>query len=257
MTKILLIEDNPEYRAAAEQFFATQDVELDVARDYKEFKAKIANQYDGAISDCFFPEETGTGKKDLGKKVIEIMATLNPRMRGWQDTVDRVGALVTLDEELENMVRRWTYASRIYDLDQEPLMRAIERASTLGPDKAAKIVKNTLSMLYSDEHWKKEAVALGNKDYRVELEKGLEESESNQALCILAAKELENRKIPFVFATSTHHHDSMTQPILDHMFRLEIKNYHGMQDCYGSDTKTSQEFWERTYSVLERHMKEE
>lgn len=43
----------------------------------------------------------------------------------------------------------------------------------------------------------------------------MEESESNQPLGVLIAEEARVRGIPFVLATSTYHHDELTQPIQD------------------------------------------
>ena len=84
------------------------------------------------------------------------------------------------------------------------------------------------------------------------LEKAIERSPSNQPLGILVGEILKTQGIPFVLATSTHHHDSLTQPIQDYCSRRGWR----LLDCPRDqpEQKATPEFWRRAYSSLETEM---
>ena len=69
--RVLVVEDRPEYRAAAEAFFQTQqNVHVDYAQDYEEGMRLLETRPDAVISDCFMPRRTGSDDTELGLKVI-------------------------------------------------------------------------------------------------------------------------------------------------------------------------------------------
>jgi len=91
-------------------------------------------------------------------------------------------------------------------------------------------------------------------DHYLCLDMAVKKSEANQPLGIIVAEAAEQRGIPFVLATSTYHHDALTQP---------IQNYCGRKcwtlvDCDkdSEHQKASPKFWARAFSELERRMEE-
>jgi CheY-like chemotaxis protein len=80
------------------------------------------------------------------------------------------------------------------------------------------------------------------------LEWALKGPENNQPLGIMLADIVEKQNIPFVLATSTNHHDELTQPITDYCA------YRGwtLIDCEkgSEDDKATPEYWKRVFSEL-------
>tara|TARA_Y100000310_G_scaffold343510_1_gene451496 strand:- start:3210 stop:3839 length:630 start_codon:yes stop_codon:yes gene_type:complete len=85
------------------------------------------------------------------------------------------------------------------------------------------------------------------------IEQAIKENESNQPLGILIAEKAEKLGLPFVLATSTFHHDELTQPIQDYASRKGWT----LIDCNPNkeDEKATLGFWERVYSSLEGKLK--
>ena len=73
MVKILVVEDNEEFRSAAEQYFASRDdIEVVYAKDYDEAVSALESEsLDGAIVDFFFPKTTGSGDVEIGRELVE------------------------------------------------------------------------------------------------------------------------------------------------------------------------------------------
>ncbi|MDO8642769.1 MAG: response regulator [Candidatus Woesearchaeota archaeon] len=77
MTRILLVEDNEQYAQAAEHYLTSKGTAVVRAKDYSEAIARLSGSspdLDRVITDCFFPEITGSGKTDLGKEVVNRIA---------------------------------------------------------------------------------------------------------------------------------------------------------------------------------------
>lgn len=208
MTKkldILLVEDNAEFREGASTFFKTKSITPVYAGDFLEFDYLMHHgAFDGVITDCFFPYQTGSEFRDKGFEAIEKMKVACP-------------------------------------FDKTPISEALWRAYRV-------VGEEGLRLFCKNAHVDFDRVA----DYYLCLDMAVKKSEANQPLGILVAEAAEQRRIPFVLATSTYHHDALTQP---------IQNYCGRKgwtlvDC-GKDSehqKASPEFWARAYSELERRM---
>jgi hypothetical protein len=133
--------------------------------------------------------------------------------------------------------------------EDSPLKSAVANVIKLigdvDKDKMGTILKEDFKWLFKGiEHF---------KDYYDALRKAIEKDPSNQPLCILLGEECQKRKIPFVLATSTYHHDELTQPITNYCSR----NGWILIDCPPNlqGEKTSTAFWERAYDALLREMK--
>lgn len=94
----------------------------------------------------------------------------------------------------------------------------------------------------------------GEVDNYWALEQAMKESETNQPLGILVAEKVEELGIPFILATSTYHHDELTQPIQDYVSRRGWR----LVDCgpNSEHEKETLEFWARAFDELERRLRE-
>ena len=119
-----------------------------------------------------------------------------------------------------------------------PITRALEQVGDLLGEDFAKFAAKNAGINYD-----------AYLDHYKVIAKAMDESEHNQPLGILVGEMLDRREIPFVLATSTHHHDSMTQPIQDYASRKGWR----LIDCNPGqeNEKTTQGFWKRAYTALE------
>jgi len=152
------------------------------------------------------------------------------------------------DEELNPMIKAFAYENK--DGVDNPIFKSIAQVGkTVGKEIATKISINSLGLVYTPSH-----LANSNRDkrpdYYGELEKAIKESESNQPLGILVGEEIKKLGIPFVFVTSTYHHDILTQPVCNY---INLKNLGSVVDCSPGkeDEKATPEFWERAFNNLE------
>ncbi|MBU1135325.1 MAG: hypothetical protein KKG13_02290, partial [Nanoarchaeota archaeon] len=207
----------------------------------------------GAIIDCFFPERKLSFIKDvsLGKYAVEKMALSDPRESKIVEGLKVLKEYVDLeDPDMMNYARFLVNeSSRSYDdISQNPIFLAIKQVSILdGPEKevATLAAKQSLGLSYDEKN--------APKDYYGALMKAMEESEANQPLGILVAERASELDIPFILATSTYHHDILTQPIQDYASRNEWT----LVDCGPNkeDDKASPEFWERAFRELEKKLR--
>ena len=107
-------------------------------------------------------------------------------------------------------------------------------------EETSELIKNTLRLVIKGENCP--------KDYYGLLEKSFEKSENNQPLGILIGELAAERKIPFVLATSSYHHDELTQPVSSYA------NSKGwiLVDCdKGKENeKATPNFWNRAHKQL-------
>ncbi|MBS3056061.1 MAG: hypothetical protein J4473_01355 [Candidatus Aenigmarchaeota archaeon] len=245
MAKILLVEDNPEYAGPAEHYLNSGKNEIVLAVDYSQATDRLTTPgIDYVITDCFFPEITGTGNIELGRELVRKMAYSDPVEKRMIDGLEVLGQYINLsDSEMRKYARFLISISRERDITQSPVMRAIRQVSVLDEKKeiATRAAKSTLRLIYMTDQAPRD-------DYEA-LMRAMEESEANQPLGILIAERADELKLPSVLTTSTYHHDMLTQP---------IQNYAGSKgwtlvDCGSNkeDDKASCEFWERVSTQLE------
>ncbi|MEA3429920.1 MAG: response regulator [Nanoarchaeota archaeon] len=206
--KILLVEDNPEFKKAAEEFFKTRNIEVDYVSDYKQAMQLLKiNTYGGIITDCFFPAETGSEDRKLGYQVLEDL---------------------TKDTKISK---------------DTPVSKAmIKVLDTLGAEGETR--KKVGELLAKNAHLPNFFSAIG---YKEAMRMAIQESASNQPLGVLIAEEARSRGLPFVIATSTYHHDHLTQVI-------STKYGRHLVDCDKDKPgqKASPTFWEKAYTTLEK-----
>lgn len=247
LKKILLVEDNPLFVEAATDYFNRKDISFDLAMDHHDAVSLIEDvKYDGAIIDCFFPKRFSSGNRELGKVAIEKMLATDKRGQRIERYTDALSQIIDIsDPELRTYARSMASKSEESDPMKNPIVMAIKQVSMLGKETASHIAKDTLGKVYGPS---KDAF----RDYYDALRKGMELNESNQALGILVAEEAEKTKIPFVLATSTYHHDSMTQPIQNYCQLKKWVLFDSSPD--NLNEKVSPEFWGRAYEGLLREI---
>lgn len=247
MSKILLVEDNPRYASSAEQYLASRNQAVALARDYSQAMDSLRNpDFNGVISDCFFPETTGSGNIVLGRELVGRMAKSDSRERKIVEGLEVLGQYLDLeDPDMRKYARFFIGNSQEKDISQSPVVRAIEQVSMLGKEATTMIAKNTLGMTYREDQ--------APKDYHGALMKAMEESEANQPLGLLVAEKSDELGLPLILATSTYHHDILTQPVQDYASSKGWK----LVDCGPNreDDKASPEFWERAFGELERKLR--
>lgn len=243
--KILVVEDNEAFREAARSYLEFR-AGIEYARDYEEALSRLSSGYNGAVFDCFFPQKTGSGIRELGLSAVEKMALQDPEEVKIRGIISRVGEILTLDKETLPIIRVWANSSVGYNTNIEPTIRALDRCSrALGKDAAAKIARNTFGMFSQDKSY-------ARKDYFAALASAIAESEANQPLGILLAERAEELGLPFVLATSTNHHDILTQPVCNYAGRKRWR----LVDCPKDREadKGTAGFWENVYFNLQREM---
>jgi len=250
MSRILVVEDNPRYREGADKYFSRQtSLETAYAIDYDSAIPLLPGdpRQDGVISDVFFPKKTGSGDITLGKEAIKKMAELDSQYRAIQDVLDEVGKYVKIDDELREYLVNFASSVSVdkefvKPKDSPVILAIIKVGETLGPEAATHIAKNSLGVAYKIKDRD------SRPDYFGALEKAMQESEANQPLGILIGERADELDIPFILATSTHHHDILTQPVQNYTGK---KGWH-LIDCIPGeeDEKATPEFWKRVYECL-------
>jgi|SRR3989338_3066862 len=271
LQRLLVVEDNPLFRDAAQRYFGGKSgVEVDFAVDYTTAMERLncGSRYDGAIIDCFFPEDAGRVVHLRGDLAVEKLLQIHPEGK----ILREIEAYVPLGE-LEGIFRRnvekYAYVEAIArrdrmcgDTDENKgtpehisLLEGLSSISSeISFELKIQIVQSTFSswQFYDNYHYSRsifELLRTIRQKYSTE--------PSYQPLGILIAEEAEAEGIPFVLATSTFHHDGLTQPICDYQRRNrwpELVDVLSDSEEYkvepkGKDTPL---FWKEAYEVLER-----
>src|SRR3989338_11574449 len=133
MSEILLVEDNPKYASSAEQYLASRSQAVALARDYSQAMDRLRNpDFDGVITDCFFPETTGSGNITLGKELVGRIAKSDSRERKMVEGLEVLGQYVDLeDQDMRKYARFFIGTSQERDISQSPVIRVIKQVSML------------------------------------------------------------------------------------------------------------------------------
>ncbi len=244
MSKILLVEDNPKYAGAASKYLRSTGNSVTLATDYSEAMSKLRNpKFDGVIIDCFFPETAGSGKIELGKELVRKICkygSLESKM------IESFGEYVDLeDPEMRKYVLSFV-KSEVNEASSNPIIAALKRSSSvLGKEATTTIAKNSLRLFYNERS--------APVDYYTSLMKAMEESEANQPLGVLVAEKADELDLPLILATSTYHHDVLTQPVHDYAIDKKWR----LVDCNEGEehSKASPEFWQRACNELYKKLR--
>jgi hypothetical protein len=250
LLQILVVEDNPDFMTAAAMHFTNPDVNAIpiFANCFDEAEYKLQNQkFNGVITDCFFPRNS-SNDTSLGKQVIEKMLATDETAQRVERYTEVLSQFIDLaDPELRTYVRSMASESEESDPMKNPVVRAIKQVNMLGKEVASHIAKNTLGMVCKSRPYE-------FRDHYEALAQAMQKDPANQALGILVAEKAEELGIPKILATSTHHHDALTQPIQNYCGK---RNW-ALVDCSQNNPneKATPEFWKRAYEELLIEMKE-
>ena len=271
--KILVVEDQEAYSEAAKQYFATRsDVDVDYAVDYDDAMSKLEKGvYAGVVTDCFFPKKKGSGNTDIGKKTIEKIMD-NTSHGIFNKCMKEFGKYVDLeDEEMRDIAVNFSWQEyksfnlayeerrehhpnllsllQIPNYAQDDVFQSLERIARADDKKTAtRCAKKSLES-YKIKRDSGDAIV---EDYAMLMQNAIEELEANQPLGVLVAEKAEEIGLPFVLATSTFHHDKLTQPIFDYS-NLKGWNFVDSEIAKYKDKDTTQ-YWEVAHNRLRYHL---
>lgn len=241
MKKILLVEDNPRYIAAAVRTLKGKNFSVCVAHDYNSARLSLDElKLDAAIIDCFFSRATSFGNISFGRLAIEKMAKEDHNEQRARKYLQSIEKYVNLDDlEVKTLARMYGYYHLRDDFMNGTSYNVIKCVGEINGDVATKALKEAYGVVFKNGEY---------KDYFGDLEKDIVKNESNQALGILVAEEAQKLELPFVLATSTYHHDSITQPIANYA----NKRGWTLVDCQPGtlEEKSHSEFWEKVLREL-------
>ena len=191
MSKILLVEDNPRYASSAEQYLASRNQTIALARDYSQAMDKLRNpDFNGVISDCFFPETTGSGNTTLGRELVGRMAKSDSRERKMAEGLEALGQYVDLEDPDARKYARFT--ANLYHPDSV-IFKVLEQVANVDKKVATHAFKETFKLIYREDQ--------APKDYYGALMKAMEASEANQPLGLLVAEKADELSLPLILAT--------------------------------------------------------
>ncbi|MBI2112293.1 hypothetical protein HYT52_02040 [Candidatus Woesearchaeota archaeon] len=243
MDNILLVEDNPGYAQVGVDVLSSQR-QVALARDYAEAMDKLTiSGITGVVTDCFFPERTGSGERTIGKDLIERMAQSDPRESAIVEFSRAIAESVEFNPvELRKYAEFISRHSLGANARESTLVRTIVHiASTIGKNVATTSLVDTIG-------WAVERDYGQQKDYYGALRQAVLESEANQPLGIMVAEKAREMGLPLLLTTSTYHHDILTQPVQDYVQRQGWRLF----DCGPGEEKdkSSRQFWERVAREL-------
>jgi CheY-like chemotaxis protein len=231
--KLLVVEDVPQFRAAARTAFVSFDTTF--ASNYDEAVSKLSGKYDGVITDCFFPRND-TADISLGLEVREKLYSVN-RNAKVEAFVERIAPYVNMNDELEAKFRNLVQRMSNQDIDKNPLVLAMEQVGKLlGREGATHLFSGRL---YGD----------ASKDWYFSMGQKMNSNPSFQPLGVLVAEQ--TKHLPTVFATGGNNHDIDVSPIIRY---AGANNLGPVVDCDSPTEKTTPEFWNRAYKRLEERM---
>ncbi|MFA5992838.1 MAG: hypothetical protein WC796_03980 [Candidatus Pacearchaeota archaeon] len=128
--RILLVEDNTDYSTAAIECLQGRGYQLRHAQDYLQaheaLLARTPSGFNGVITDCFFPEITGSGTKTSGLELVDRMQRSDKTEMRVLETLEKLGAIITLDPELRKIARAY-FIHNAGNCEENPTFRAIKK----------------------------------------------------------------------------------------------------------------------------------
>lgn len=254
---VLLVENNFDFIRAADSFLSSASVAHPFARDYKTAQALLKpndfQEYDGVITDCFFPYETGSEDRTLGRQAIEKMLATDERGQYIERFTEEIGKYVDLTYPgLLNVVRNYAcndIDSKINNLNPTgEIFKALEAVNNhLGREEATNRLYNLWTVTFP--YYTEENPRV--RDHFRALREAMQQDPRNQLLGILIAEECKARKLPFVLTIPGEPHDPGIEAIYNYCSK---KNYTIVNAGNLPGEKTCTAFWQRAYEALQREM---
>jgi CheY-like chemotaxis protein len=258
-----LVEDNLEYATSAKKYLHSRGYDTVLAIDYSEANKELMRQnFEGVITDCFFPKTTGSGNIDLGIKTVERMIESDPTEKEVRERLEVLGSYVDLEDlEMRNHARFLIRASLNPEEklnDYTEFLKSIERISlVIGKKEATKIVKSILGLISNGLSYKPNLSGLSGIDYYGDLINAMKESEANQPLGILIAERCEELGLPSILNASTSDGDKFTKLVDKYILKkgwiFVVSSLYYQESYYNPIlSKNGLLFWQRALSELER-----
>lgn len=211
MKRILFIEDNPKAQEAIREVFG-RTYQVEIAEDYVSAISKFETQPDFIVTDVFFPQEVGTGKRDFAESISKELL-----QKYWQIFLQRMS--------YERRRRSRQFFPEFYE---QPLIRGWND-----------FIFGTLAR---ETEWKTYLRA----------KKGLEEwlsdpDEAEQPLGYLIAQECKKRNIPFAMATSLDHHNRKVEAVFG---ASKIQGWQFFDGKSGQLKKENKNYWKELEEVI-------
>lgn len=241
--KILLVEDNPAYIGVAMKTLSEHGNTVLHSSDFDSANSINYQQYSAALVDCFFPEKFGTGRTDIGRKVIEKITNKGLHEILEKDIAELKDIADMTIPAVNDYFRGMLLGAYSIGLDVKRLLplEAMKYVSkTIGQEVATLIAQQEpLLSRYRTE---------SKRDYFKSMSDYLDKGEANQPLGIALADNLAFADKPFLLCTSTYHHDNVTQPIQNYTSKMGWT----LLDCQKGkpEEKSTQEYWTNAFKVL-------
>jgi len=177
---VLFVEDNAIAQTLIAEVFGSE-YQIDIVGDYVAAMEKLSQvQYELVITDIFFPQESGSGKKDLAGELAERI-----RSFCWREGTEHFSSLIEYLLGEEKDIRAYQ--------DEDPEY-AFETAQSAAHELSWPLdrLQDTIKAINS---W------LSSQD------------EADQPLGILVAEECERRDLRFKMASSLFHHNNKLEAV--------------------------------------------
>lgn len=242
MPRILVVEDNLEFRGGANRYLTSRnDIQPLYAGGHDEALEALSAvpRVDGVVIDCFFPKAVGSDDISLGVKLVNDLKAEDPTERKIELFMEALAGLV--DTSDLDVVKYGRFAGSEFGPDSV-VVKALKQVAGVSREVATHAFKETFSLVYRENR--------APKDYYTALRRAMEIAPENQPLGILIAGRAEELGVPFTLATSTYHHDELTQPIQSYASKRGWR----LVDCGPNSIheKSTPEFWARAFGELEQ-----
>ena len=274
---LLIVDDDPKNRAAAQQYFNSAGREGVIASDYVEAMAILDSgaSIDGVLTDCFMPKKAGSGDTQLGgeaitkivagaygKVALDLAKTSETKEHRRDSIVVGFASLVETTPRLTVQLNNYASYCVIMESDIEPLRGAVGRqARAFGPKRGGESLEQLLSCggIYDQEpeRWAtfRSWTDIDRASHFLDqMRQYLQASESNQPLGFLIAEESAKRGLPTLIVSSAYHHAGHIQAVFDYSERCHSRwaVIADQDKAYGRTSKDEPEAWKHFHEVLLR-----
>jgi CheY-like chemotaxis protein len=194
MSNILLVENSVRNAILIDRYLTSRNNKIDIAIDYFQAENKLEKySFDATLINCFIPEITGSGRINLGKKLVDKMARLDTNENRMIKSLELFGKYISLeDPDIRKYTRFLIGTSEEEDISQNFVFKELEKLSILGKKDTTIIAENVLREIYRSNS------APNPDNFYEELIREIEKSEMNQPLGLLIAEKSEKLKLPFI-----------------------------------------------------------
>ena len=251
MNEVLIVDDNILYREAA--LHAKSQLHRYILKDFKSASNLLdEKKFDAAVIDVFFPYDSECILDfSLFETAVDLLKEI-PRLKCIEDHVTSYREIIKLNQTTIPILRnlgRYNFDRGNINPKNNSTYTATKRANeNLGKHKATKIFINSTK----DDFNNNEDFDMYGRDSIRDIYEAMQKDPSNQPLGIVLGNKLSELEIPFVLATSTHHHDILTQPIQEYCDIREWKLF----DSMGLMEKSNPDYWTEVYEVLNKRFQE-